>query len=210
MKYFLVYSPPQSRWSSGWPSSWTTWLICRCKKVKEADVNLWKRRTFGLVLDVWLMCLPHHFIFTASSEEMFFEVKVHEDTAHPPRVNTVTERQAEEHFWSPDKERRDESVRSQNAILKKSVHKTPWKQERRHVGERYLYGTGCTTIPGETSESWKAIPKSISLTFRPLLLASMMLSGLTSACKILRWLRASSAMNIYRWDENFKFPPQQR
>lgn len=36
---------------------------------------------------------------------MLFEVKVHEDTAHSPYVNAVTEGQAEEHFWSPDEER---------------------------------------------------------------------------------------------------------
>lgn len=58
-----------------------------------------------LVLDVWLRCLSDHFIFTANSEEILFEVKVHENTSHSPHVNAVTERQAEKHFWSPDEER---------------------------------------------------------------------------------------------------------
>lgn len=45
---------------------------------------------------------------------MLFEVKEHEDTAHPPHVNAIAERQAEEHFWSPDEEKRAESVRGQH------------------------------------------------------------------------------------------------
>lgn len=93
-------------------------------------------------------------------------------------------------------------VRRQNEKKKMNTAEEMWDQ--------YLYGTGCTTMPGQTSESWKAMPKSINLTFRSSLLASIMLSGLTSACKILTRLRASKAVNTYRKEDNFKFPSQQK
>lgn len=83
-----------------------------------------KMKNFGLVLDVWLKCVPHHFIFRANSEEIFFKVKVHEYTAHPPHVNTVAERQAEEHFGSPDKEN-EMSQLEVRVQYEKSVYKTP-------------------------------------------------------------------------------------
>lgn len=99
------------------------------------------------------------------------------------------------------------------AKSQRSQGKMRRKKRENIVGETwdtYLYGTGCTTIPGQTSESWKAMPKSISLIFRSSLLTSMMLSGLTSACKILTRLRASKAVNTYRTGDNFKFPSQQK
>lgn len=54
---------------------------------------------------------------------MLFEVKEHEDTAHPPHVNAIAELQAEEHFWSPDEERRAESDRGQHVKREKNSTK---------------------------------------------------------------------------------------
>lgn len=43
-KYFLVCIPWRSRWSSGWPRSWTTCRICRQKKSFRI---IWKKSPDG-------------------------------------------------------------------------------------------------------------------------------------------------------------------
>lgn len=109
----LIHSPLRS-------ISWC--IVLRRADGPQADPAVWppdssadKRKHSGCEFMTMKKLLPgfrcvaqvsDHFIFTANSEEMLFEVKVHEDTAHSPHVNAVTERQAQENFWSPDEERR--------------------------------------------------------------------------------------------------------